>query len=192
MNLLKSVASKSAVSKPLAAGRLNRRTSGIMLGALVLCSIVVVEPAVAQPTTKHGYSSDRAAQRASLPDARRGDRDGGRAVQAPRFSPPAPVASRPRDRVNPAYRFRADDRARLQRYYHGSFDTVRVDRRPYFRAGRTIPGAYRSHIAVVPLQMRRHLPPPPHGYRLGYYQGYSVVYDPVTFTILSVLDLLAH
>ena len=173
MNLLKSVASKSAVSNPLAAGRLNRRTFGIMLGALALCSIVVVEPAAAQPTTKHGYSSDRA-------------------VQAPRFSPPAPVASRPRDRVNPAYRFRADDRARLQRYYHGSFDTVRVDRRPYFSAGRTIPGAYRSHIAVVPLQMRRHLPPPPHGYRLGYYQGYSVVYDPVTFTILSVLDLLAR
>ena len=69
---------------------------------------------------------------------------------------------------------------------------VRVDRRPMFSPGRIIPVPYRSHVAVLPAHVHRHLPPPPRGYRVGYYEGYSVVYDPVTFTILSVLDLLGH
>jgi Ni/Co efflux regulator RcnB len=59
-------------------------------------------------------------------------------------------------------------------------------------AGRVIPVAYRPQVAVLPAHVHRHLPPPPRGYRVGYYQGYSVVYDPVTFTILSVLDLLTR
>ena len=103
--------------------------------------------------------------------------------QAPARFERAPQAS---------YRFRDADRGYLQRHYRSSLHTVRVDRRPMFSPGRIIPVAYRSHVAVLPAHVHRHLPPPPRGYRVGYYEGYSVVYDPVTFTILSVLDLLGH
>lgn len=102
--------------------------------------------------------------------------------RGPRFAPPPPVA----------YRFRDSDRSHLQRHYQSSLRLVRVDRRPVFTAGRVIPVAYRPQVAVLPAHVHRHLPPPPRGYRVGYYQGYSVVYDPVTFTILSVLDLLTR
>ena len=35
-----------------------------------------------------------------------------------------------------------------------------------------------------------YLPPIPPGYAVGYYNGYCVVYDPASFYILSVLNLL--
>jgi len=90
------------------------------------------------------------------------------------------------------YRFRDSDRLHLQRHYGSSLRTVRVDRRPVFMPGRVIPPMYRPQVVVLPAHVHRHLPPPPRGYQVGYYQGYSVVYDPVTFTILSVLDLLTR
>jgi hypothetical protein len=34
------------------------------------------------------------------------------------------------------------------------------------------------------------LPPPPPGYTMGYFNGYVVVYDPVSFYIVNVIDLL--
>lgn len=179
---------KSEVSKAGFPARLNRRVLAVMLGALVLGSTFAVE-SVAQPGRQNGHDRDRG-------DDRRGDRHDHRAAPAPRFSPPAPLPSRARDHAyqsrQPSYRFRSDDRARLQRYYHGPMRTVRADRRPYFSVGHAVPVVYRPHIAVLPVHVRRHLPPPPRGYQVGYYQGYSVVYDPVTFTILSVLDLLSR
>ena len=36
-----------------------------------------------------------------------------------------------------------------------------------------------------------YLPPVPPGYAIGYFYGYCVVYDPVTFTILNFVDLLS-
>jgi hypothetical protein len=104
-----------------------------------------------------------------------------RLERGPRFAPP-PVA----------YSFRDSDRSHLQRHYRSSLRMVRPDRRPVLMAGRAIPVAYRPHVAVMPAHVHRHLPPPPRGYRVGYYQGYSVVYDPVTFAVLSVLDLLTR
>lgn len=187
---------KSAVSLFRPVNRSDRRGFVIKLGVLVAGATVALA-AAAEPATKQGYGPSRPGPRPGaqprLPQP---------AVSQPRFSPPAPVAGRTpvysarvhvtpaRAAPLPAYRFRTDDRARLQRYYQGSFRTVRVDRRPHFSAGQSIPRAYRPHIAAMPVQIQRQLPPPPRGYRLGYYQGYSVVYDPVTFTILSVLDLL--
>ena len=35
-----------------------------------------------------------------------------------------------------------------------------------------------------------YIPPPPPGYVVGYFDGYVVVYDPISFTVLSVMDLL--
>jgi hypothetical protein len=98
----------------------------------------------------------------------------------------------PRDgyAVGPSYRFGPSDRAFLHHHYRSSLRSVRMERRPYFGPGYTIEPAYRPHVVELPSRYRRHLPPPPYGYQVGYYEGYSVVYDPVTFTILSVLDLM--
>jgi hypothetical protein len=35
-----------------------------------------------------------------------------------------------------------------------------------------------------------YLPPPPPGYLVGYYDGYVVVYDPTTYFIANVVDLM--
>lgn len=67
-----------------------------------------------------------------------------------------------------------------------------VYRQPVFYRGRAVPVAYRRAIAPLPAAYRYRVAPPPRGYAVGYYQGYSVVYDPATYLILSVVDLLAN
>lgn len=88
------------------------------------------------------------------------------------------------------YQFRDADREKLRKHYNG--DLKRVDRghRPDFREGQPVPQEFRGRIKQVPQNVRRDLPPPPRGYQMGYYDGYTVVYDPVSFTILQVLDIL--
>jgi Ni/Co efflux regulator RcnB len=198
---------KSSVSKSTSC--LNRSLVGAMFGALVAGSVIVT-PALAQPGDHHGASQNA---RRGLPQggpqadrdySDRGHRNASRQAvpqrydARPRYAPPAPVRYQAPVRYHaPArhavpYHFRAADRAYLQRHYQSSLRTVRVDRRPYFAPGQVIPQAYRSHVAVLPPHLRHRLPPPPRGYQVGYYQGYSVVYDPLTFGVLSVLDLLTR
>jgi hypothetical protein len=45
-------------------------------------------------------------------------------------------------------------------------------------------------IQPVPVTYYRGAPPPPPGYRYGYYEGYVVAYDPTTRVIGDVLDLV--
>jgi len=45
-------------------------------------------------------------------------------------------------------------------------------------------------LRSVPSSYYRTLPPPPPGYRLGYYDGYVVAYDPTTQIVADVLDLV--
>jgi Ni/Co efflux regulator RcnB len=61
-------------------------------------------------------------------------------------------------------------------------DRVRFDR------GQRIPVGYR--VQPVPVAYYRDVPPPPPGYRYGYYEGYVVAYDPTTRVIGDVLDLV--
>lgn len=56
--------------------------------------------------------------------------------------------------------------------------------------GTGIPFGYRGYFRPVPPQLLGYLPPPPPGYAMGYYDGYVVVYDPVSFAILNLVDLL--
>jgi Ni/Co efflux regulator RcnB len=65
-------------------------------------------------------------------------------------------------------------------------------RQPVFYRGRAIPVGYRHAIQPLPAAYRYRVPVAPRGYSVGYYQGYSVVYDPATFLIISVIDLLAN
>jgi Ni/Co efflux regulator RcnB len=90
------------------------------------------------------------------------------------------------------YEFRDQDRAQLQAHYKKSIGHVDRNHRPHFEPGKPIPAAYRGGITPAPVSVRRRLPPPPDGYTVGYYQGYTVVYDPATQIVLSVLDLLSQ
>jgi hypothetical protein len=47
-----------------------------------------------------------------------------------------------------------------------------------------------GYLSALPPDLYGQLPPPPPGYRVGYYDGYVVVYDPLTYFIASVIDLL--
>lgn len=93
---------------------------------------------------------------------------------------------------NRGYEFRDQDRQQLRDHYQRNLKTVKTSNRPHFERGERIPPSYRKYITPVPASVRRGLPPPPAGYQVGYYQGYSVVYDPTTYVILSVLDLVAR
>lgn len=75
---------------------------------------------------------------------------------------------------------------------HYSSRVVYRTRQPVFYRGRSVPTSYRHAFQPVPAAYRYRVAPPPRGYQVGYYQGYSVVYDPATFLVLSVVDLLVN
>ena len=56
--------------------------------------------------------------------------------------------------------------------------------------GGFFPYVYIPYITALPPNVYGYLPPPPPGYNMGYYNGYVVVYDPVTYFIANVVDLL--
>ncbi|MDQ2712216.1 MAG: hypothetical protein M3Y72_26350 [Acidobacteriota bacterium] len=47
-----------------------------------------------------------------------------------------------------------------------------------------------GYLTAVPPYVYGHLPVPPPGYQMGYFDGYVVVYDPVTYFIANLIDLL--
>jgi Ni/Co efflux regulator RcnB len=93
-------------------------------------------------------------------------------------------------RPDQRYEFRDADRDQLRRHYNSDFKHVDRNHRPDFHAGQPMPSAYRGKIKPMPQDVRRGMPPPPRGYQMGYYGGYAVVYDPVTFAVLQVMDIL--
>lgn len=96
---------------------------------------------------------------------------------------------RPGDQGND-FHFRDQDRQAFQSHYGKDVDKWRKhqDRRPQFSRGQRIPDNYR--LQVVPQSYYRTAPPPPPGYRYGYYNGYVVAYNPTTRIIADVLDLV--
>jgi Ni/Co efflux regulator RcnB len=90
----------------------------------------------------------------------------------------------------PDYQFRGQDVSRLRQYYGGRLGRIDRRRRAYFAPGGYIPGYYRGYFRPVPPGLLGYLPPPPPGYAIGYYNGYCVVYNPATYLIASVLNLL--
>lgn len=89
-----------------------------------------------------------------------------------------------------SYQFRSNDRDYLHRYYMNQVRAINRASRPVFRAGGYFPYAYIGYLSPLPQELYGELPPPPPGYQMGYYDGYVVVYDPVTFYIAAVIDLL--
>ena len=86
------------------------------------------------------------------------------------------------------YHFRNEDRGRFYAHYRGDADRWRGRRRPVFVTGRAIPAAYVVH--PVPQSYWVGAPPPPPGYRYGYYGGYVVAYNPTTRIVADVMDLV--
>jgi hypothetical protein len=90
----------------------------------------------------------------------------------------------------PSYNFRRNDWSYLHRYYQRSLISINIGSRPRFAIGGFFPYAYIPYITALPPHVYGYLPPPPPGYNMGYYDGYVVVYDPVTYYIANVIDLL--
>lgn len=89
-----------------------------------------------------------------------------------------------------SYSFRSNDRSRLHSYYMARLRSVNRYNRPMFRIGGYFPYADIGYLSPLPPDLYGTLPPPPYGYQMGYYDGYVVVYDPMTYFIASVIDLL--
>jgi len=90
------------------------------------------------------------------------------------------------------YHFRPEDRDHFSSHYRSNIKDweKHPDRRHHIRAGERLPSDYRSRLKSVPASYYRTLPPPPPGYRFGYYDGYVVAYNPTTQIVADVLDLV--
>ena len=90
----------------------------------------------------------------------------------------------------PSYHFRPGDRNLLRRHYLRHFASINRARRPSFLVGGFLPWGDIGYLTPVPISLYGSMPPIPPGYQAGYFDGYVVVYDPVTYFIADVLDLL--
>ena len=81
---------------------------------------------------------------------------------------------------------------RLRRYFNADMARINRARRPHFLAGGYFPRQYVTYLQPIPPDVLGYLPPVPPGYAIGYYDGYTVVYDPTTYLIASVLDLFRY
>lgn len=114
------------------------------------------------------------------------------AHRPPTHRPPAhrpPQWGRP-PAQRPVYNWRPNDRAYLHRYYLSRLARINRARRPRIIIGGYFPYADITYLSPLPPDLYGYLPPPPPGCQMGYYDGYVVVYDPVTYFIVNVIDLL--
>jgi Ni/Co efflux regulator RcnB len=92
------------------------------------------------------------------------------------------------------YHFQPQDRDQLRGHYESKVRRYRGhdDRRAHYSAGQRLSTTDIRHFQRVPSSYSRRLPPPPRGYRFGYYQGNVVAYNPTTRIIADVLDLVTQ
>ncbi len=111
--------------------------------------------------------------------------------QKPSQQSPSPAQQRPNASAQgERYTFDQQHRQLVRNHYQRVLGKVDRRNRPQFVQGAVVPGQYRQALTRAPQSLLRRLPAPPAGYAIGYYQGYTLVYNPTTFVILSVLDLL--
>jgi hypothetical protein len=81
---------------------------------------------------------------------------------------------------------------RLHQFFLGDMRRLNRIHRYRFFAGDYFPRIYLANIQPIPPQLIGYLPPPPPGYAIGYYDGYCLVYDPISLEIVSVIDLYQY
>jgi hypothetical protein len=67
---------------------------------------------------------------------------------------------------------------------------INIGRRPVFVPGGFFPWGDFGYLTPVPMSLYGYLPPIPPGYQAGYFDGWVVVYDPLSGYILDVVDLM--
>ncbi|MDF0534394.1 hypothetical protein PY479_08915 [Shewanella sp. A32] len=91
---------------------------------------------------------------------------------------------------NAAYAISTHNKHVIKQHYQRILSKVDRNRRPKWERGEVIPDRYRPYITPAPSSLIQRLNDVPKGCDVGYYQGYTVVYDPTTFMILTLVDLL--
>ena len=128
------------------------------------------------------------------PNQGRPPNNGGRPQPGPKPQPRPPQHRPPQwgrpPAHRPSYGFRPGDRDSLRRYYASRFGYINRARRPIFSIGGFLPFADLAYLSPLPVSLYGALPPIPPGCQVGYWDGYVIVYDPMTGYIVSVVDLL--
>lgn len=104
---------------------------------------------------------------------------------------PTPAAAHPGDDAKrPDYH--VDRKVTTTVRQHFSTEIAHVDRshRVSFSIGVAVPQTYVASIEPVPAELLVGIAPPPAGYVVGYYDGYMLVYDPQSYVVIDVVDLL--
>jgi hypothetical protein len=152
-----------------------------------------------RPGAQPGRPSTQPARPGNQPGRPTGGRPGRPTIQPvpgprptpgrPGYRPPRPGPGRPGG-PPPPYGWRPGDRDRMRHYYRRNFGYINRGRRPIFTIGGFIPFGDRGYFRPVPPGLYGYLPPPPPGYMMGYFDGYVVIYDPASYAILNVMDLM--
>lgn len=90
----------------------------------------------------------------------------------------------------PSYSFKPGNSATLRHTYSHRLEHVNRERRIRLVIGGFFPYEDIEYLSPLPPDLRRQVPPPPHGYSMGYCDGYVIVYDRATFYIANLIDLL--
>lgn len=162
------------------------------LGTVVLCSFFLSYPLVGQTTQDssdaHQMPDSAGAQgQPARLDTGGQPRPRPNRVHRPPVRPPQ-WGNRPAER--PSYSFRPNDRAYLHQHYSSKLARIDSARRIHLVIGGFFPWENIPQVSRLPADVYSYLPPPPKGYRIGYCEGFVVVYDPVTYYIANLIDLL--
>jgi len=95
---------------------------------------------------------------------------------------------------NQGYHFRQEDRDQFRGHYQGSINRYKNNpgNRRQWAAGQQLSYTDVQRFQPVPQNYYRDVPPPPPGYRFGYYNGNVYAYNPTTRIIADVLDLVTR
>jgi hypothetical protein len=92
----------------------------------------------------------------------------------------------------PHYAWGAGNGWRLHEFFLGGTPRMHRMHRNHFFIGGYFPRVFVDRIQPIPAGLMVNLPPVPPGYEIGYYDGYCLVYDPRTLTIVGVIDLYRY
>lgn len=100
----------------------------------------------------------------------------------------------PQQNNQQGYHFRPEDRDQFRGHYQSSVNRYQnhPDNRRMWSAGQQLSSTDVRRFQPVPRSYYNNVPPPPPGYRFGYYNGNVYAYNPTTRIIADVLDLVTR